>query len=123
MGTWELKGTSFNSKLKVSFYFLLSPSPTESLPFTSIMDGYTWTTSLYTKILSLKKVQEDSQESGRNKGGLQTLDLLSQNYQLETYRMTLKSRRVSQSLQCNSRLASSKASTESCQRGFRKAVA
>ncbi|KAI5250964.1 Potassium Voltage-Gated Channel Subfamily V Member 2 [Manis pentadactyla] len=50
--------------------------------------------------LSLKKVQEDSQESGRNKGGLQTRDLLSQNYQLETYRMTLKSRRQVSRLLC-----------------------
>lgn len=34
----ELKGTSSNNKLKVSFYFPLSPSPTESLPFPLIMD-------------------------------------------------------------------------------------
>lgn len=38
IGSGELKGTSFNNKLKVSFYFPLSPCTTESLPFTSIMD-------------------------------------------------------------------------------------
>lgn len=85
--------------------------------------GYIWTSFVYTKILSLQKAQEGSQETGRNEGRLQTLKLVSQNCQLETYRMTLKSPRLSQSLKCKSNLASLKAPTESWQRSLRKATA
>lgn len=66
---------------------------------------YTWMTSVYAKIPSQPKAQEDSQETGRNKGRLQTFKLVSQNCPLETCRMTLKSPRLSQSLNYNSRVA------------------
>lgn len=52
METRELKGARFKSKLKMSFSFLLCPSLTESL-LSTLIHGYTWTYSVYTKIPSL----------------------------------------------------------------------
>lgn len=119
-GDWGAESCVFNGKQKISFYFLLCPFLTESL-LSTLIHAYTWTHSVYTKIPSLRKAQEDSQGTGRNKGRLQMLKLLSQNCQLETYRMTLKSPRLSQSLK-HTRFASFKAPTGRCQRGLRKAT-
>lgn len=95
-GSGELKGTSFDNKLKVNFYFPLSPSPTESLPFTLIMD--TLGQPLFILNFQVYKKFKRIQGTEGNNGRLQTLKPLSQSCQLEAHRMTLKSPRLSKVL-------------------------
>ena len=113
-GPWGQRSWKTPPEWQTKSQILFSPSPsiTESLPFTITMDilGHPL---FILKILCLQKAQEDSQETGRNEGRLQTLKLLSQNCQLETYGVTLKSPRLSPSLKCKSKLASLKAPTGS----------